>query len=72
LGKNGIYSSYTQQRAAEEVLSLAGQRIAAAGAAAWNPAFDVTPAALVDAIVTDGGVVLAPDAGKMAAMMKNV
>lgn len=58
-----------EQRAPEEVLSLAGQSIAAAGAGAWNPAFDVTPAALVDAIVTERGVVLAPDAEKMAAMM---
>jgi methylthioribose-1-phosphate isomerase len=28
----------------------------AAGARAWNPAFDVTPAALITAIVTDRGV----------------
>jgi len=44
-----------EQRSADEVLSLAGQSIAAAGATAWNPAFDVTPAALVDAIVTERG-----------------
>ena len=61
-----------EQRSAEEVLSLAGQSIAATGAGAWNPAFDVTPAELVDAIVTERGVVLAPDAEKMAAMMANV
>ena len=60
-----------EQRSADEVLSLAGQSIAAAGATAWNPAFDVTPAALVDAIVTERGVVLAPDKEKMAAMMEN-
>ncbi len=60
-----------EQRSADEVLSLAGQSIAAAGAIAWNPAFDVTPAALVDAIVTERDVVLAPDKEKMAAMMEN-
>jgi methylthioribose-1-phosphate isomerase len=60
-----------EQRSPDEVLSIAGQAIAAAGAGAWNPAFDVTPAALVDAIVTERDVVLAPDAVKMAAMMKN-
>lgn len=60
-----------EQRSTEEVLSLAGKHIAAAGAEAWNPAFDVTPAELVDAIVTEQGVVLAPDQGKMAAMMQN-
>ena len=41
------------------------------GSEAWNPAFDVTPAELVDAIVTERGVVLEPTAEKMAAMMEN-
>lgn len=58
-----------EQRSADEVLCYAGQRIAAVGAKARNPAFDVTPAELVDAIVTERGVVLAPDTEKMAAMM---
>jgi methylthioribose-1-phosphate isomerase len=38
-----------EERAAEEVLGTA----APTGSAAWNPAFDVTPADLVTAIVTD-------------------
>lgn len=59
-----------EQRSGDEVLGLGGQRIAAEGAEAWNPAFDVTPAALVDAIVTEKGVVLNPTAEKMAAMME--
>jgi methylthioribose-1-phosphate isomerase len=58
-----------ENRDPAEVLSLAGRRVAAEGAQAWNPAFDITPAALVDAIVTERGVVLAPDAEKMAALM---
>ena len=58
-----------EQRSPDEVLYLTGQRIAAVGAEAWNPAFDVTPAALVDAIVTERGVVCNPDAEKMQAMM---
>ncbi len=58
-----------EQRGADEVLCLGGQRVAAEGAEAWNPAFDVTPAELVDAIVTEKGVVLAPDKAKMAEMM---
>lgn len=60
-----------EQRAAEEVLTLAGQRIAAEGALAWNPAFDVTPAGLVDAVVTERGVVMAPDVKKISVMMGN-
>ncbi len=58
-----------EQRGADEVLGLGGQRVAAEGAGAWNPAFDVTPAELVDAIVTEKGVVLQPNRQKMAEMM---
>lgn len=58
-----------EARPEDEVLSFGGQRVAAVGAAAWNPAFDVTPAELVDAIVTERGVVERPDVAKMAAMM---
>jgi methylthioribose-1-phosphate isomerase len=58
-----------ETRPAAEVLELAGQRVAPAGADAWNPAFDVTPAGLVDAIVTERGVVERPDAARMQALM---
>jgi methylthioribose-1-phosphate isomerase len=58
-----------ETRSPEEVLSLGGQRVAAPGAEAWNPAFDVTPAELVDAIVTERGVVERPTAEKMADLM---
>lgn len=59
-----------EQRAKEEVLTLAGKPIAATGADAWNPSFDVTPAELVDVIVTEKGVVKQPNSEKMAIMMK--
>ncbi|MEZ5579974.1 MAG: S-methyl-5-thioribose-1-phosphate isomerase [Candidatus Competibacteraceae bacterium] len=58
-----------EQRTPEELLTLAGQSVAAAGAEAWNPSFDVTPAELVDALVTERGVVRTPDAAKMMQMM---
>ena len=58
-----------ETRGAEELLKVQGQPMAAAGAEAWNPVFDVTPAALVDAIVTEKGVVEHPTTEKMAAMM---
>ncbi|CAN5825758.1 S-methyl-5-thioribose-1-phosphate isomerase [soil metagenome] len=44
-------------RAPEEVAEWRGLRAAADGVTVWNPAFDVTPAELVTAIVTDRGVV---------------
>ena len=58
-----------ETRSADEVLTLAGRPVAAPGASAWNPVFDVTPAELVDAIVTERGVVHRPDRERMAAMM---
>jgi methylthioribose-1-phosphate isomerase len=56
-------------REGDELLSCGGRRIAAEGAKAWNPVFDVTPAELVDAIVTEKGVVLSPDEKKMRNLM---
>ena len=54
-------------RSDDEVVRIAGQRIAPAGVPARYPAFDVTPAALVSAIVTERGVVRRPlDAGLRA------
>ncbi len=56
-----------EERGADEVLSLGGVRIAAPGATAWNPAFDITPAELVDFLVSERGVIGAPDEVKLAA-----
>ncbi|MCK5359978.1 MAG: S-methyl-5-thioribose-1-phosphate isomerase, partial [Gammaproteobacteria bacterium] len=46
-----------ESRDPNEILSLGDKRIAAADAGAWNPVFDITPASLVDAIVTEKGVI---------------
>jgi methylthioribose-1-phosphate isomerase len=46
-----------EQRAAEEVTKGFGVQTAPTGVAVYNPAFDVTPAELIAAIVTDRGVV---------------
>ena len=54
-----------EQRGPEELLTLSGRPIAAPGADAWNPVFDITPAELIDALVTERGVVLQPDVVKM-------
>jgi len=39
----------------------------AEGIAAWNPVFDVTPGSLIDAIVTERGVILNPTVANMQA-----
>ncbi len=59
-----------EQRPPEEVLTLGDQSVAATGAAAWNPSFDVTPAELIDAIVTERGVIVKPDRSKIAALFE--
>ena len=46
-----------EERDADEVTHVGGCRVAAAGVNVFNPAFDVTPAELVTAIVTEEGVV---------------
>ena len=57
-----------EERDGGELLELAGQRIAA-DVPALNPVFDVTPADLIDYLVTEKGVVERPDAAKMAQLM---
>jgi methylthioribose-1-phosphate isomerase len=57
-----------EQRAADEVLTLAGVRIAPEGVDALHPAFDVTPAELVTAIVTERGVIRPPYGPALAAL----
>ncbi len=53
-----------------ELLACGGTPVAAPGASVWNPVFDVTPAGLVDAIVTERGVVHSPDEKKMENLME--
>jgi methylthioribose-1-phosphate isomerase len=49
-----------EERDPREVQELGGQRIVPAASPARNPAFDVTPAALITAIVTERGVFRPP------------
>ncbi|MDE2406489.1 MAG: S-methyl-5-thioribose-1-phosphate isomerase [Xanthomonadaceae bacterium] len=59
-----------EERDPAELLSFRGQRVVAEGVHAWNPVFDVTPHDLIDAIVTEKGVVERPDAGEMRALFE--
>ncbi len=49
-----------EERPDKEVLTIAGMRIAPAGIKVRNPAFDVTPAKYVTAIITEKGVLFPP------------
>ena len=55
-----------EQRPMEEVTSIQGKQIAPQGCHAINPSFDVTPAELIDAIVTEKGIVRNPNTEAMA------
>jgi methylthioribose-1-phosphate isomerase len=57
-----------EERAAEEVTHLSGVRLAPEGVAVCNPAFDVTPAEFVTAIITERGVAYPPFSESLKAL----
>jgi methylthioribose-1-phosphate isomerase len=74
---DGVREVPIEERSAREVTHVAGLRAAGevvevalvpSGTAAANPAFDVTPARLVDALITERGVVRASAQGFEAAL----
>jgi methylthioribose-1-phosphate isomerase len=58
-----------EQRAAEEITNAFATPTAPAGTAVYNPAFDVTPADLIAAIITDRGVVRPVNAANIRAII---
>lgn len=56
-----------EERAAEEVTGFRDVRWAPDGVRVANPAFDVTPAELIAAIITEKGVIARPDRNTIAA-----
>jgi methylthioribose-1-phosphate isomerase len=60
-----------EQRDPTEVTSIGGQSIAPAGVRAAHPAFDVTPHALITAIITERGVVYPPFEENLRNMLRS-
>jgi methylthioribose-1-phosphate isomerase len=54
-----------EQRAAEEITDGFGRRTAPSGVPVYNPAFDVTPARLIAAIITERGIIRHPTAARI-------
>lgn len=54
-----------EQRSPDEVRRIGDSLITVEDATVWSPAFDVTPAELVTAIVTDRGVIERPDSERI-------
>ena len=59
-----------EERGASEVTGYAGVYWAPEGVAVANPAFDITPAALVSALLTEKGVVKQPNTAKIRRLFK--
>jgi methylthioribose-1-phosphate isomerase len=59
-----------EERAPEEVTTFAGTTTAPPDTEAANPAFDVTPARFVTAIISESGVARAPYEASLAALLK--
>ena len=59
-----------EQRAAAEVTHVFGTQVAPTGTAVQNPAFDVTPARYVSAIITERGVARAPYEDSLSKLIK--
>jgi len=58
-----------EQRDPAEVTAGFGRRTAPDGVDVYNPAFDVTPAELVSAIITEKGIIHAPDTARLRQLM---
>ncbi len=59
-----------EQRDADEVTGFAGRKVAPAGISVYNPAFDVTEAELITAIITEKGVIDSPSEEKISKLIK--
>lgn len=59
-----------EERGSDELLSCGGQPVTVP-VPAFNPVFDVTPAQLIDVIVTERGVVQEPNLEKMQELMRS-
>lgn len=58
-----------EERPGSEICQWRGAQLAPAGVAAWNPVFDVTPAELITAIISERAVVERPDRERVLAML---
>ena len=59
-----------EERSAQEVTEIHGTRVAPEGVPVRHPAFDVTPARLITAIITERGVLRAPYGEAIAALFR--
>lgn len=58
--RNDLDSIVIEERSADEVVKIAGKRIAPQGVRVFNPAFDITPPNLITGIITEKGILNPP------------
>ena len=61
-----------EERAATEITQVQGQQITPNGTPVFNPAFDITPAEYISAIVTEKGIVYPPYKENLKQLMENL
>jgi len=70
-----LASTYDQvvieERQSDEVVKVRGRRVAPAGVAVFNPAFDRTPPGLVSAIISDEGIIERPVEKNLASVIRS-
>jgi methylthioribose-1-phosphate isomerase len=59
-----------EQRGAEELTSYRGQPVAPVATPAYNPVFDVTPVALITALVCEKGTIMPPETGRIRVILR--
>ena len=59
-----------EERDPDEIRVINGEPVTVPDAKVYNPAFDMTPPGLIDAIITDIGVVKNPTEEKMRKLME--
>jgi methylthioribose-1-phosphate isomerase len=62
---------HIEERADTEITQVKGQQITPDDTPAFNPAFDVTPAKYITAIVTEKGIVYPPYEQNLKALMQS-
>jgi methylthioribose-1-phosphate isomerase len=60
-----------EQRPAEEILNFQGVQVAPKGMNVYNPAFDVTSAQNITAIITEKGIIQWPTKEKIKKLIKS-
>ena len=60
-----------EDRGPAELLTCGGQPVSISDMPVWNPVFDITPAALVDVLVTEKGILEGPDNAGLRRLMQS-